>query len=112
MAKNPEEEEFKTAAGAGASTAGEIQTVPLCPKALVHDVVQFDLDCLDFLHKLGEGGFGSVLACKFRRPELRTNSPAAMSCSTAASSLTGGASSDEGASSCASGEEQKIADIP
>ena len=38
MAQNPEEEEIKNAASCG-SGASEIQTVPLCPKALVHDVV-------------------------------------------------------------------------
>ena len=32
-----------------------IETVPLCKKALVHDTVQFDINALDFLHKLGEG---------------------------------------------------------
>ncbi len=32
-----------------------IKTVPVCPRALVHDVVQFDLSCLTILHKLGEG---------------------------------------------------------
>ena len=32
-----------------------IETVPLKKKALVHDIVQFDINALDFLHKLGEG---------------------------------------------------------
>ena len=32
-----------------------IEKVPLCKKALVHDIVQFDINALDFLHKLGEG---------------------------------------------------------
>ena len=32
-----------------------IKTLPICPRALVHDVVQFDLSCLSILHKLGEG---------------------------------------------------------
>ena len=49
-------------------------------------------------------------ACKFRRVDQRGNSPA-VSCSTAANSLGGLSSSEDGAS-CASGEEQKIAEIP
>ena len=32
-----------------------IKTVPCCAKALVHDVIHFDITRLDFLHKLGEG---------------------------------------------------------
>ncbi len=32
-----------------------IKTLPVNPRALVHDVVQFDLSCLTILHKLGEG---------------------------------------------------------
>lgn len=100
MSKNPQEE-LKTALNPeedGQAAAGQIKKVPLCPKALVHDVVQFDPSCLDFLHKLGEGGFGVVRACKFRRADLRGNSPAG--CSTA---TTMAGSDDEG--SCASGEE-------
>lgn len=50
----------------------------------MHDVIHFDLTCVDFLHKLGEGGFGTVRACKFRKAELRYRSP--VSASTAANS--------------------------
>ena len=50
-------------------------------------------------------------ACKFRRVDLRGNSPA-VSCSTAGTSLGGQSSSEDGASSCAGSEEQKIAEIP
>ena len=32
-----------------------IETVPSSKKILTHDTVQFDLNALDFLHKLGEG---------------------------------------------------------
>ena len=34
---------------------GSIKTIPVIKKALVNDLVQFDLSELDFLHKLGEG---------------------------------------------------------
>ena len=85
------------------------KTLPLCSRALVQDVVHFDLSCLDFLHKLGEGkpllcreqnpsftdfvysfsqgGFGTVRACKFRKAtDIRGNSPAVSGNSTCASS--------------------------
>ena len=75
-----------------------IMTLPCCPKALVHDVVQFDLSCLDFLHKLGEGGFGTVRACKFRRADQRGDSPAV-------SSKTQSSTDEE---SSANGEEVKM----
>ena len=107
MARNTAEQEDEELKKAGSGRADEIQTLPLCPKALVHDVVQFDLNSLDFLHKLGEGGFGSVRACKFRRADLRGNSPAISS-----STATTLGSSDDGNNSCASGEEQKIAEMP
>ena len=32
-----------------------IKKLPVCARALVKDVIHFDLSCLDFLHKLGEG---------------------------------------------------------
>ena len=32
-----------------------VKSIPCCAKALVHDVVHFDISRLDFLHKLGEG---------------------------------------------------------
>lgn len=98
-------EELKTAAAAKSDEQEQIKTLPLCSKALVHDIVQFDLEALEFLHKLGEGGFGTVRACKFGRSGLRAMSSGASS-STAASQD----SSDDGTGSCASvGEEQKVA---
>jgi hypothetical protein len=33
----------------------DVVKVPNCPKALVHDIVQFDLASLDFRQKLGQG---------------------------------------------------------
>lgn len=50
----------------------------------MRDVIHFDLSCIDFLHKLGEGGFGTVRACKFRKASDRYRSP--VSASTAANS--------------------------
>ena len=67
--------------------------------SLMNHVVHFDLPCVEFLHKLGEGryhfqlndsidalvgGFGSVRACKFRKAAMRYRSP--VSASTAANS--------------------------
>ena len=40
----------------------DIKTLPCCEKALVHDLIQFDLNCLDFLHKLGEGKSKKIIA--------------------------------------------------
>ena len=103
-----------------------IETVPLCKKALVHDTVQFDLNALDFLHKLGEGnytnlfslldwimlmfffigGFGTVRACKFRQSSLEqncTNSP-----STAASTSFIASDDEHISNTAAAAEESKF----
>ena len=45
-----------------------INTRPTKPDALIEGIVNFDLYNVDFMVKLGEGGFGTVRACKFRPP--------------------------------------------
>ena len=52
----PQAEETKDVVMESDNTSEEdIQSVPVRPGALVHDVIHFDLKSLDFLHKLGEG---------------------------------------------------------
>ena len=39
----------------GEDVTSEVQAIEKVPHALINDVIHFDLSCLDFMTKLGEG---------------------------------------------------------